>query len=246
MKPAPIWCVLEDVRRALILLFVLAGCRTGRAVSVGQTEHADRAPNMAAFLILANGHGRGLIQWASANYASALLDTYAESAVFEPARGNLMADRPVVAELVRRIERAAATRDAIDIFIFAHDNDFWRVLWELSERANHKIRLVYNAGCDGAKLYGTWLMFGARAYIGHPNDSCSQMFLYHFQTRWWAGMPLYEAVGEANYDTREMLLDGSDPFGMACRNGQPGELIFRRTAAQLAGDGSIRIDTPVR
>jgi hypothetical protein len=157
-----------------------------------------------------------------------------------------MSDQPVLRDLVRRLERAARSRDAIDIFIFAHDNDFWRLLSLLSAAASHKIRLVYNAGCNGATQYRLWLEGGAQAYVGHPNDSCSQMFVHHFQTRWWAGMPLYEAVGEANYDTREMLLDPSDPFGMACRNGQPGELIFRRTAAQVAGDGSIRIDTPVR
>jgi hypothetical protein len=235
-----------SARVALALARALAACRTGRAMSVGQTEHQDRAPNMAAFLILANGHGRGILQWASANYASALLDTYAEWAVFEPARGRLMDDQQVLRDLIRRIERAAVSRDAIDIFIFAHDNDFWRLLYGLSPAASHKLRLVYNAGCDGAGQYRRWLEGGAHAYVGHPNDSCSQMFLYHFQTRWWAGMPLYEAVGEANYDTREMLLDRSDPFGMACRNGQPGELIFQRTAAQVAGDGSIRIDTPVR
>jgi hypothetical protein len=71
------------------------------------------------------------------------------------------------------------------------------------------------------------------------------MFFHHFQSRWWSGMPLWDAVGEANGATREMMLDPSDPFGMACRNGDPGEHAFLETAAQLAGDRSIRIDTAI-
>ncbi|HTM22687.1 MAG TPA: hypothetical protein VL172_19325 [Kofleriaceae bacterium] len=234
-------------RTALLALAACAACTgTGKSMSMSESGHVRRAPNMAAFLILANGHGRGLTQWASLNFSSSLLDSYAEWAVFEPARGDLLADGPVYRKLLRRIERAAARRDAIDLFIFAHDNDFVGLLDDLAPAVSAKLRLVYNSGCDDIRQYDRWLAHGVHAYVGHPDDSCSQMFVYHFQTRWWSGMPLLQAVGEANGATRDMLLDPSDPFGMACRGRDSGATVFARTAASIAGDGSIRIDTPVR
>jgi len=230
----------------LLVATLAVGCSTGKAVSLGTTPQKPRAPDAAAYLILTNGFGRGLRQWISVNYSSGLFDAYREWAVFEPARGQLFNDAPVYHNLLRHIERAAGRGESVDLFIFAHTNEYYWLMNDLPPAARSRIRLVYNAGCNNARQWQQWLRMGAHAYVGHPGESCSQMFVHYFQTPWWSGMTLHDAVAQANGEVERSMLDPGDLFGVACRGDESGAAVFAATAAQLAGDGSIRIDTPLR
>lgn len=233
----------EMLRIGIAALALVGACVNGSRTMSGSPTPV-RAPDAGAFVILTNGHGIGARQFISANYTSGLFHSYAEHWVYQPRGGDVFG--PGYGEMRRRLVRMLERRDAVDIYIYAHSNSYVELMEDVPRSLREKVRFVYNSGCDGAAQHRTWLEYGAKAYVGHPGSSCSQLFVMHFQSYWWSGETLHDAVGHANYDVREALVRGRGIVARGCRyDGESGDDVFRETAAQLSGDGELRIDSPV-
>lgn len=102
-------------------------------------------------------------------------------------------------EFIEGLTRLLENNDAVDIFLLAHGNSYYRWVEEIDTALRKKIRLVYNTGCSGAQQALLWQRLGARSYVAHiSEESISPVFYFYFLRRWAAGRPLAKAAAEAN------------------------------------------------
>lgn len=140
--------------------------------------------------------------------------------------------------LIAAIETAAATHDAVDLWILAHGNHFVYWLDELSPEARAKLRLVYNTGCANAYQAEQWHRLGAKTYVGHPGrTSVSPIFYVFFARRWVRGWTVAEAVADANAQTNRRLR----LFGFLTLGIFDGDSLARQTDGVATGDLAARI-----
>lgn len=138
-------------------------------------------------------------------------------------------------EVAARMTKLLETHDVVDLFLLAHDNDYFLWVRKVPADLRRKLRLVYNTGCHDLKQKDEWLGLGARAYVGHVGLSESPVFYVYFLRRWLRGATLDEAIAQSNARTEAFLgagLDGRLSDTSATVAG---------THAARAGDGTLTI-----
>ncbi len=142
--------------------------------------------------------------------------------------------------------------DALDVFILGHTNDGMPEFLEQTPRdLLKKVRLVYNTGCSDGNLSTAtkWLMFGAKAYIGHKGASLSHIFLHYFHKYYAEGMTLQNAVKKANEKTSSTLeissiLDMGNPFYDPSDGESSYDDFNKGTKAVVFGNTKFTINNP--
>lgn len=217
-----------------------------------------RAPNIAAFAIIDNG--KAPTRWFTRNFIEPMLESYEQYVVYEPYNWGSPCSFDNLACFANKLRKYSKNetifyekfieilknKEAVDLFILSHGNNWQRSLSKnIPAYLMMKIRLVYNAGCGDGDQGPDWLDSGVSAYIGHGLDSCSPVFLSHFKTYWWQGLPLGEAVAKANAATVKEL--GHPLVSQICLKGIKGSYpakLIKDTQARIYGDPMITIDKP--
>jgi len=143
-------------------------------------------------------------------------------------------------DFLAALRASLQTYDAVDIFLYIHNN--WRYVWwilrGIKPKLRKKLRLVYNTGCHNLSQGSAWLRLGADVYVGHPGRlSISPIFAVYFARRWIVGVPVKEAVAQANAATKpRLLLASALSFGYL-----NGPRLWRGTKASLVGAGDAVI-----
>lgn len=225
----------------LCLCLLLTALRGGDA----RAENTRRVSNVAAFAIVHNPPAP--IQWGSRSFITPLLETYEEHEIFEPQKRRSGPPEIDVAAIRQRLRQALAQRAAVDLFILAHGNDYYRLLDAIEPALRQRLRLVYNSGCDDARDAREWQRRGVRAYIGHPDYSLSPIFLNRFRTLWWSGETASAAVAQANAHLHRVFVqrhafDLLEAYYLIATRGR-GEPSYRHTHATLFGDADVSIVT---
>ena len=115
-------------------------------------------------------------------------------------------DDPKHSAFVTALEAALERYDAVDLFLLAHTNRYIDWVSEIDPDLRHRIRLVYNSGCQGTSQADDWLDTGAGVYVGHPGESESEIFYVYFLRRWLRGSSVHNALEASNRDTHAFLI----------------------------------------
>lgn len=220
---------------------LLAALRGGDA----RAENTRRVGNAAAFAIVYNPPAP--IQWGSRNFITPLLESYEEHEIFEPQKRRSGPPEIDVQAIRQRLRQALERRAAVDLFILAHGNDYYRLLDPIEPALRQRLRLVYNSGCDNVRDAQQWQRRGVRTYIGHPNYSLSPIFLNRFRTLWWSGETVAAAVTRANEHLHRVFVqrhafDMLEAYYLIVTRGR-GEQSYQNTHATLFGDTGVSIVT---
>lgn len=143
-------------------------------------------------------------------------------------------------EYVATLRRALQRHDVVDIFLYIHSSSrylYWTML-HIKPKLRQKLRLVYNTGCGNMNQGKSWLRIGADAYVGHAGRrSVSPVFAVFFARRWIVGVPLGEAVKQANAAAKpRLMVAGALSFGVVS-----GAQLWRWTRADLVGERTLSI-----
>jgi len=101
-------------------------------------------------------------------------------------------------EFISALDAALQNYPEVDIYFLAHTNHYIDWVKEVPEEHRKQLRFVYNTGCHNLEQGPEWLKSGAKAYIGHPGESSSEIFYFFFLRRWMRGYTLNEAMDESN------------------------------------------------
>jgi ActR/RegA family two-component response regulator len=101
-------------------------------------------------------------------------------------------------EFISSLDAALTKYQVVDVYLLAHTNNYIEWVKEVPEEHRKNLRFVYNTGCYNLKQGPEWLKTGAKAYIGHPGNSASEIFYFYFLRRWARNYTLSDALDEAN------------------------------------------------
>jgi hypothetical protein len=124
------------------------------------------------------------------------------------------------------LDDAAADRCEVDLFIFAHGNDYASWIEGVSRRP--ALRLVYDTGAGDARQGPRWIDAGARAFVGHPGGNIAPVWFAFFLPEWMIGETVDDATAIANDKTCTFI----DTMGL-----DDGARLKRSTQALTFGDG---------
>jgi hypothetical protein len=141
-------------------------------------------------------------------------------------------------EFLKQLEAALEKYPEVDLYLLAHSNHYLDWVTELPTAARSHLRFVYNTGCWDIKQGTRWLDLGARAYIGHPGESASPLFYFHFLRRWMRGQTLDEAMKEGNQLMR-LELDRAEALFAGRLNAAK---IFKESEGMGFGRLQLRLD----
>jgi len=103
------------------------------------------------------------------------------------------------------LEAAARNYEQIDVFIIGHQNII--TIFLKTFKFKHKIRFVYNTGCDNAEDGPGMIKGGySRIYVGHPGTSASPLYFPSLVTSWVSGKSADEAIKNANAETHQGVI----------------------------------------
>ncbi len=101
-------------------------------------------------------------------------------------------------EFIACLDAALLKYPVVDVYLLAHTNNYMKWVNEIPEEHRKRLRFVYNTGCHNLKQWPDWLKAGAKAYIGHPGNSASEIFYFYFLRRWARSQTLCDAMNEGN------------------------------------------------
>ena len=139
-------------------------------------------------------------------------------------------------EFLAALDDLLARHEQVDIFLLVHGRGpYVHWLRQLDRDRLARLRLVYSTGCGDTAQADDWLALGADAYVSHPGRlSISPIFYVYFLRRWLQGLPLDQAVAEANERTAPRLAPIAQLIAM--------EHLVDHTRAGRFGDGTLQID----
>lgn len=182
-------------------------------------------------------------KWGSKTFTELYLGRYSEAVYLtEEDEDGPAGKRPQLAAALREL---ASRHQAVDLFLLAHGNRYVRVVEQLDPGTRSRLRLVYNTGGGDAEQGGRWIVLGARAYVAHPGGNVAPLFYAFFLRAWTSGVPLAEAVGSSNEETRKLLLEGPSGLvaGAAAEHaGSSAAELWRGTEALLFGDRAVAFE----
>lgn len=141
-------------------------------------------------------------------------------------------------EFVRGLTSALERHECVDIFLLAHSNRYVDWVAEVDPALRHRIRLVYNTGCQDGRQADRWLGLGARTYVGHPGESESPVFYFFFLRRWAAGHSAGTAVDESNALLERTLVSAST-LGLGVPDA---DAVLLETQATCFGDADATLE----
>ncbi len=226
-------------------LALVAGCLAALAACENTREGGAGEDGEPAAAVVIRDDVTPFQKWGSRQFTELHLDHYASwSYLTEEPEDGPAGKR---AALAQAIEAAAARHGAVDLYLLAHGSGrYLRVVEGLSPSARSRLRIVYDTGAGGSSLGPRWIAAGARAHVGHPGSNLAPLFYWHFLPRLLEGVPVSQAVADANERTREAILEGAS--GAVVRQGgdlgagpiSPEEL-WAGTRAVVAGDGATAV-----
>ena len=133
-------------------------------------------------------------QWGSFVSTKGYLDRYySDAKYFTQSKRNDCKE-----EFISSLDAALLKYPVVDVYILAHTNNYIDWVRDIPEEHRERLRFVYNTGCRNLKQGPDWLKAGAKAYIGHPGTSSSEIFYFYFLRRWTRGHTLCDAMNEGN------------------------------------------------
>ncbi len=133
-------------------------------------------------------------QWGSFLSTKGYLDKcYSDAKYFSQSKKDDCRD-----EFISCLDAALTKYPAVDIYILAHTNRYVKWVNEIPQEHRKRLRFVYNTGCRNLKQGPDWLQAGAKAYIGHPGNSTSEVFYFYFLRRWARNQTLSDAMNMGN------------------------------------------------
>ena len=133
-------------------------------------------------------------QWGSYVSTRGYLDRYySDARYFTQSRRNDCKE-----EFISCLDAALLKYPVVDVYILAHTNNYIAWVNEVPEEHRKRLRFVYNTGCRNLRQGPDWLKAGAKAYIGHPGTSSSEIFYFYFLRRWTRSCTLCDAMNEGN------------------------------------------------
>ena len=143
-------------------------------------------------------------KWGTREFTAPYLDRYYDRAWYFTQRRAGDSKGEFLAALNTALERYPE----VDLFLLAHSNNYIRWVAQVPPTRRAHLRLIYNTGCYDLQQGNAWVQLGAKAYVGHPGESASPVFYFYFLRRWSRGMPLKEAMDDANALMRSALERG--------------------------------------